>query len=93
MSLYATKMELDVQSARVRVRTRFWGEGSVLAETVSTRCTGVSIDLKIESTEPAERIAKLARVAEQGCYVIQSLRRPTEVECSVSHNGEKIDLL
>ncbi len=86
-------MELDLQSVRVRVQTRFWGEGSVLAETVATRCTGVSIDLEIESTAPVEKISKLARVAEQGCYVIQSLRRPTEVECSVSHNGEKVDRL
>ena len=85
-------MNVDLQSVRARVQTRFWGEGSISAETVSTYCKGVSVELNIESTAPAEAVAKLAKIAEQGCYVIQSLRRPTEVEYSVVRNGEQLPL-
>ncbi len=85
-------MKVELQSVRARVQTRFWGEGSISAETVSTHCKGVSVELNIESTAPAETVAKLAKVAEQGCYVIQSLRRPTEVEYKVVRNGEQLPL-
>ena len=84
-------LRIELTSARAQVRTRFWGEGSILAETVDTHCSGVEVKLLLESEAPPERVAKLARLAEQGCYVIQSLRRPTEVSSTVQLNGAALD--
>jgi len=84
-------LHLSIKGARARVKTVFWGEGSVRAETVETNCSEVQTTLEIDSDEAPENIAKLARVSEAGCYVIQSLRRPTPVSLKVSLNGAELD--
>lgn len=63
-----------------------------MAETVHTSCTGMETRLEIESEEDPSKIAKLVRVAEAGCYVIQSLKNPTPVSFQVSLNGKTLDL-
>lgn len=83
---------MNVKSARARVKTRFWGEGSVRAETILTRCNGVDTELEIDSDEEPEAVAKLARLAEAGCYVMQTIRHPTEVNYSVTLNGKALAL-
>lgn len=85
-------LKLEVTRARARVRGRFYGRGSVLAETVDAGCEGVTAELEIESAEAPEAIAKLARVSEAGCFVIQSLRKPAPVSLRVTLNGEGIAL-
>ncbi len=62
-----------------------------MAETVHTSCTGVETRLEIESEEDSSKIAKLARVSEAGCYVIQSLKNPTPVSFQVSLNGHDLN--
>jgi hypothetical protein len=84
-------LHLAIKGAKVRVKAVFWGEGSVRAETVDTSCTEVETILEIDSEEDPKMIAKLARVSEAGCYVIQSLRRPTPVSLKVSLNGGPLD--
>jgi len=84
-------LHLAIRGAKVRVKTVFWGEGSVRAETVDTSCSEVETILEIDSDEDPKMIAKLARVSEAGCYVIQSLRRPTPVSLEVSLNGSRLD--
>ncbi|MBI3090715.1 MAG: OsmC family protein [Candidatus Tectomicrobia bacterium] len=85
-------LRLNLKAARARVSARFHGEGSVRAETVLTHCTGVETTLELESEDDPAQLAKLARVAEAGCYVIQSLRHPTEVAYKVSLNGTPLSL-
>lgn len=85
-------MKLKVDKARVKVKSTFWGEGSVRAETVRTECSGVETCLEIDSPEDPALIAKLARVAEAGCYVIQSLRNPIPVSLRVSLNDQALAL-
>jgi len=92
VSLYGTKLKLELRAARVRVRVRFHGEGSVLAETVRVRCEGVETTLEIDSPEDPVKIAKLARLSEAGCFVIQSLRQPTTVDYAVTLNGAPLPL-
>ncbi len=62
-----------------------------MAETVHTSCTGVETHLEIESEEDPSKIAKLARISEAGCYVIQSLRNPTPVSLQISLNGQELN--
>ncbi|HYU17340.1 MAG TPA: hypothetical protein VEQ11_01445 [Chloroflexota bacterium] len=85
-------LKLSLRAARVRVTARFWGEGSVTAETVQTHCSGVETWLELESDEDPAGLAKLARLAEAGCYVIQTVRDPTPVEYAVTLNGAPLDL-
>ncbi|MFQ5850595.1 MAG: OsmC family protein [Candidatus Binatia bacterium] len=92
MSLYATMLRVKIEKAKVTVKTNFWGGGSLMAETVHTSCTGVETCLEIESEEDPSKIAKLARVAEAGCYVIQTLRNPTPVSLQVSLNGQDLSI-
>ena len=73
------------------MKTNFRGGGSLMAETIHTSCTGVETHLEIESQEDSAKIAKLARVSEAGCYVIQTLRNPTPVSLQVSLNGQELD--
>ena len=85
-------LKLEVKSAKARVRGRYFGSGSIKAETVSTGCEGIETELTIESDEDPEKIAQLVRVSEDGCFVIQSLRRPTPVSMSVRLNGTEINV-
>ena len=85
-------LKLDVKSARAKVRGRYYGSGSIKAETVDTGCEGIETELVIESDEDPDAIAKLVRVSEDGCFVIQSLRSPTPVSMSVQLNGTEINV-
>ncbi|MFQ5695003.1 MAG: hypothetical protein ACE5HB_03350 [Terriglobia bacterium] len=84
-------LKLNLKKARARVRTTFQGSGSVRAETVSVRCSGVETWLELESDEDRAQLAKLARLSEAGCYVIQTLRHPTPVSYQVLLNGAPFD--
>jgi organic hydroperoxide reductase OsmC/OhrA len=52
---------------------------------------GVETRCEITSNEAPEKIAKVVRNAEAGCYVIQTIRRPTEVKSEYQLNGAKFD--
>ena len=78
--------------SRAPKRGRYFGSGSIKAETIETGCEGIETELSIESDEEPERIAKLVRVSEAGCFVIQTLRKPTEVKLAARLNGEKLTL-
>ena len=84
-------LHLNIKKAKVTVKTNFWGEGSLMAETIKTSCTGVETRLEIESEEDPSKIAKLARVSEAGCYVIQTLRNPTPLSFQASLNGQALE--
>jgi organic hydroperoxide reductase OsmC/OhrA len=80
-------LKTHIDKARVLVTARFKNEGSVLRETVRAEGLGVETRCEITSMEPAEKIAKLLRNAEAGCYVIQTIRNPTEVKSQYTLNG------
>ena len=85
-------LKLKINSAKARVRGRYFGSGSIKAETIETGCEGIETELSIDSDEEPAKIAKLVRVSEAGCFVIQSLRNPTEVKLDARLNGEKLTL-
>lgn len=85
-------LRLKIERARVRVKGAFEGGGSLTAETIHAGCTGVETRLEIESGEDPAKITKLARAAEAGCFVIQSLRNPIPLSYQVSLNGQELDL-
>jgi organic hydroperoxide reductase OsmC/OhrA len=80
-------LKTHIDKARVLVAARFKNQGSVLRETVQAQGLGVETRCEITSREPAEKIAKVVRNAEAGCYVIQTIRNPTEVKSEYTLNG------
>ncbi|MPZ76664.1 MAG: hypothetical protein GEU77_09065 [Deltaproteobacteria bacterium] len=84
-------LKTHIEKAKVFVIARFKNEGSVLRETVQAEGLGVETRCEITSSEPAEKIAKVVRNAEAGCYVIQSIRNPTSVKSEYTLNGAAFD--
>ena len=84
-------LKTHIEKAKVYVTARFKNEGSVLRETVQAEGLGVETRCEIASGEAPEKLAKVIRNAEAGCYVIQTIRRPTEVKSSYTLNGENFD--
>jgi hypothetical protein len=84
-------LKTHIDKAKVFVTARFKNEGSVLRETVQAEGLGVETRCEITSDEPPEKIAKVIRNAEAGCYVIQTIRNPTEVKSQYTLNGAPFD--
>jgi hypothetical protein len=84
-------LKTHIDKAKVFVTARFKNEGSVLRETVQAEGLGVETRCEITSREPAEKVAKVVRNAEAGCYVIQTVRNPTEVKSEYTLNGRPFD--
>ena len=80
-------LKTHIDKAKVFVTARFKNEGSVLRETVQAAGLGVETRCEINSNEAPERIAKVVRNAEAGCYVIQTIRHGTEVKSEYRLNG------
>lgn len=85
-------MKVGFNKARVHVTAHFHAEGSVLGQTIQGASRGFETRLDIESDEPPERLAGLIRNAENGCYIMQTIRHPVAVETTVHVNGSTFDL-
>jgi hypothetical protein len=84
-------LKTHIEKAKVFVVARFRNEGSVLRETVQAEGLGVETRCEIISYEAQEKVAKVVRNAEAGCYVIQTIRRPTDVKSAYTLNGAEFD--
>jgi hypothetical protein len=84
-------MKTKIEKARVHVTARFKSEGSVLRETVEAQGLGFDTKLEIESAESVERVAAVVRNAENGCYVMQTILKPTPVDRQWCLNGTAFD--
>jgi hypothetical protein len=84
-------LKTHIDKAKVFVTACFKNEGSVLRETVQAEGLGVETRCEITSSEPVEKIAKVVRNAEAGCYVIQTIRNPTPVKSEYALNGAPLD--
>ena len=80
-------LKTHIDKAKVFVTARFRNEGSVLRETVQAEGLGVETRCEITSSDSPEKIAKVVRNAEAGCYVIQTIRKPTAVKSEYTLNG------
>jgi hypothetical protein len=84
-------MKVHIDKAKVFVTARFKSEGSVLRETVQAEGLGFDIRSELVSTEAAEKVAKVVRNAEAGCYVMQTILKPTPVARQFTLNGAAFD--
>jgi hypothetical protein len=84
-------LKTHIDKAKVFVTARFKSEGSVLRETVQAEGLGFETRCELTSNEPADKVAKVVRNAENGCYVMQTILKPTPVERQFTLNGEAFD--
>jgi len=62
----------------------------VLNDTVQAEMVGVETRLELQSAEPPEKIARLVRNAERGCFVMQGLIKPVPITSSTLLNGTEL---
>ncbi len=80
-------LKVTVNGMRMRVTARYRVDGSVLNDTVQGRMLGAETTLEIDSPDPPERVSKVVRNAERGCFVMQALQNPVPVTGRTLLNG------
>jgi len=81
-------MKMKVSGASCRVTLRKHLGGSVLKGTVFNRWESVTTHLKLDSDEPAERLAHLIRNAKAGCFAEGLITQQVPLYSHVEVNGE-----
>jgi organic hydroperoxide reductase OsmC/OhrA len=84
---YGHMLKVNVTRMTMHVKASFRVTGSVLNDTVDGRMLGAETRLELESPDPPERVAKVIRNAERGCFVMQALMRPVPVTGQTLLNG------
>jgi hypothetical protein len=80
-------LKVAINGMRMRVTARYRVDGSILNDTIESRMLGAETTLEIQSAEPAERVARVVRNAERGCFVMQALQNPVPVTGRTLLNG------
>ncbi len=81
-------LKKKLTGASVRVEFDLYLGGSVLAGTVSGGATAVRTELTVDSPESPEDIARLIRLAKQGCLAEQMIRKSTPIISTYIVNGK-----
>jgi uncharacterized OsmC-like protein len=87
---YSEMMKIELKEAKVTVRSGFRTDGSVLRGTVQARAVGFEIEFDVQSEAPPEKVAACIKAADAGCFVMQTVRNPTDVTTTVRLNGKEI---
>ena len=81
-------MKMKVGGATCRVVFRKHLGGSVIKGTVFNKWEGVTTHLKLDSDEPADRLAHLIRNAKAGCFAEGLVTQPVPLHSVVEVNGK-----
>jgi hypothetical protein len=81
-------MKMKVSGAKCRVVLRKHLGGSVLKGTVFNRWEGVTTYLKVESDEPADKLAHLIRNAKAGCFAEGLITQQVPLQSHIEVNGK-----
>jgi organic hydroperoxide reductase OsmC/OhrA len=79
VSRYGHMLNVTVTRMTMHVKTSFRVTGSVLEDTIDGEMLAAETTLELESPDPPDRVARVVRNAEQGCFVMQALLRPVPV--------------
>src|SRR5215470_233183 len=88
---YGHMLKMKIDHMRMHVTARYKVEGSVLNDTVQGEMVGVETRLELDSPEPPEKIARLVRNAERGCFVMQGLLKPVPIAGTTVLNGQPVE--
>jgi hypothetical protein len=87
VSRYGHMLKVRVEKMRMRVVARYRVDGSVLNDTIEAHMVGAETTLELESPDPQERVLKVVRNAERGCFVMQALLKPVPITPTTRLNG------
>ena len=79
VSRYGHMLKVSVTRMTMHVRASFRVTGLVLDDTIGSEMLGAETTLALESPDPPDRVARVVRNAERGCFVMQALLRPVPV--------------
>jgi len=85
-------MKMQVSGASCRVVLRKHLGGSVMKGTVFNRWEGVSTHLKLDSDEPAEKLAHLIKNAKAGCFAEGLITQQVPLASHIEVNGRPFHL-
>ena len=91
VSRYGHMLKVTVNGMRMRVKARYRVDGSVLNDTIQGQMLGAETTLEIDSPDPPERVARVVRNAERGCFVMQALLNPVPVSGHTLLNGVALE--
>ena len=80
-------MKMHVSNASCRVVMRKHLGGSVLKGTVFNRWEGITTYLKVESSEPADKLAHLLKNAKAGCFAEGLITQQVPLHSHIEVNG------
>jgi organic hydroperoxide reductase OsmC/OhrA len=80
-------LKVSVTHMTMHVTARFRVTGSVLDDSIEGEMLGAETRLELESADPPDRVARVVRNAERGCFVLQALQRPVPVTGRTLLNG------
>ena len=87
VSRYGHMLKVTVGAMRMKVVCRYRVDGSVLNDTVQARMLGAETTLELDSPDAPERVARVVKNAERGCFVMQALLQPVPVSGRTLLNG------
>src|SRR5262245_43144517 len=87
VSRYGHMLKVTVTTMRMRVRASYRVTGSVLNDTIEGAMVGAETVLELESPDPPDRVARVVRNAERGCFVMQALLKPVPITGRTLLNG------
>ena len=87
VSRYGHMLKVALGRMRMKVVCRYRVEGSVLNDTIQGRMLGAETTLELDSPDAPERVARVVRNAERGCFVMQALLNPVPVTGQTLLNG------
>ncbi len=78
-AFYAAKLGVEYESFEATARADFDVRGHMMPEAPPSGFKSMTIDMRIVSDAPAEKLAEIERLALAGCPGIATLRNPVEV--------------
>jgi hypothetical protein len=80
-------LKVSIDKMRMKVIARYRVEGSVLNDTIAASMVGAETILEVDSSDAPERVARVVRNAERGCFVMQALLKPVPISARTVLNG------
>jgi hypothetical protein len=84
-------LKVQLKNVRIRLRIGWYSQGSVLAGTISSGCTGVETEVEVQSDDNPALIAALIQNARGGCYAEAALTQALVVKATATLNGADFD--
>ena len=83
-------LKVSVGRMRMRVKATYRVTGSVLNDTIQGEMVDAQTVLEVESPDPPEKVTRVIRNAERGCFVMQALLRPVPINSNTLLNGKPL---